>query len=55
MALNTIGQPSSRLLEAGARTDLLGNDGKLPLDIAIEVFDRSDPIVQRLEHKEADP
>jgi uncharacterized protein len=39
------------LLSADARVDIRGNDGKLPADIAIEVFGPSDPLVQQLEHK----
>lgn len=44
---------SEALLGAGARTDLRGNDGKVPVDIAIEVFGRFDPLVKRLQQSKA--
>jgi len=36
------------LLDAGARTDLVGHDGKTPLDLAVEVFGDDDPITRRI-------
>ncbi|MFD0313935.1 ankyrin repeat domain-containing protein [Streptomyces flavalbus] len=36
------------LLNAGARLDLVGHDGKTPLDLAVEVFGTDDPITQRI-------
>ncbi|WP_053720082.1 ankyrin repeat domain-containing protein [Saccharothrix sp. NRRL B-16348] len=36
------------LLDAGARTDLVGHDGKTPLDVALDVFDPDHPIIARL-------
>ena len=39
---------ASVLLSAGARTDLVAYDGKLPIDIAIEQFGKGDPIVSEL-------
>ncbi|MCK1552317.1 ankyrin repeat domain-containing protein [Bradyrhizobium sp. 177] len=41
------------LLNAKARLDIRGNDGKLPLDIAIEAFGRDDPLVKRLPGSDA--
>jgi len=38
----------SVLLDAGARTDLVGHDGKTPLDLAVEVFGDDDPITRRI-------
>ncbi|MEO6082643.1 MAG: ankyrin repeat domain-containing protein [Umezawaea sp.] len=36
------------LLDAGARVDLLGHDGKTPLDVALDVFDPDHSILARL-------
>ncbi|WP_238598649.1 ankyrin repeat domain-containing protein [Saccharothrix sp. ALI-22-I] len=36
------------LLDAGARVDLVGHDGKTPLDVAVDVFDADHPVIQRL-------
>ncbi|HZF90736.1 ankyrin repeat domain-containing protein [Streptomyces sp.] len=36
------------LLDAGARLDLVGHDGKTPLDLATEVFGADDPITERI-------
>jgi len=41
-------ESAEALLDAGADTTILGNDGKRPADIAAEVFGRSAPIVARL-------
>ncbi|MFF5212101.1 ankyrin repeat domain-containing protein [Streptosporangium sp. NPDC000396] len=35
------------LLDAGARTDLVGHDGKTPRDIAVETFGADHPLVQQ--------
>jgi uncharacterized protein len=39
------------LLAAGARTDLVAYDGKLPVDIAIEQFGKDNPIVGELKQR----
>ncbi|MEU4745686.1 ankyrin repeat domain-containing protein, partial [Actinosynnema sp. NPDC023658] len=36
------------LLDAGARVDLVGHDGKTPLDVAVDVFDADHPVIERL-------
>ncbi|MFF9111174.1 ankyrin repeat domain-containing protein [Streptomyces sp. NPDC014805] len=36
------------LLDAGARLDLVGHDGKTPLDLATEVFGPADPLTERI-------
>ncbi|MDH6216887.1 ankyrin repeat domain-containing protein [Streptomyces pseudovenezuelae] len=36
------------LLDAGARLDLVGHDGKTPLDLAVEVFGEEDPTTRRI-------
>jgi ankyrin repeat protein len=36
------------LLDAGARVDLIGHDGKTPLDIALDVFGADHAIVDRV-------
>lgn len=39
---------SSILIEAGARLDLFGHDGKRPLDLALEVFREGHPVVRAI-------
>jgi uncharacterized protein len=39
------------LIKAGARLDLKGHDGKLPVDIAREVFEKDHPIFKLLDKK----
>ncbi len=39
---------STILIEAGARLDLFGHDGKQPLDLALQVFGESHPVVQAI-------
>ncbi|WP_405485405.1 ankyrin repeat domain-containing protein [Streptomyces sp. NBC_00009] len=40
------------LIAAGARTDLVGHDGKTPYDIAVESFGSDHPLAQRLSPKQ---
>lgn len=39
------------LIEAGARLDLLGHDGKLPVDVAVETFGGDHDIVKAIRSK----
>ena len=39
------------LLDAGARTDLVAYDGKLPMEIAVEEFGPDAPIVAELRRR----
>ena len=39
------------LIEAGARLDLLGHDGKLPVDIAVETFGENHDVVKSIRSK----
>ncbi|MEU9593839.1 ankyrin repeat domain-containing protein [Streptomyces sp. NPDC048219] len=41
------------LIDAGARTDLLGHDGKSPRDIAVATFGAEHPLVRELEREPA--
>jgi hypothetical protein len=36
------------LIDAGARTDIAGYDGKLPVDLAAEKLGADNPLTQRL-------
>ena len=39
------------VVEAGARLDLVGHDGKTPLDLAVEVFGDDHPLTETIRAK----
>jgi uncharacterized protein len=42
------------LIDAGARLDLRGHDGKRPLDIALDVYQPDDPIIEEIRSRMAE-